>query len=193
MISGRCPLLRSQASKTRQGPDKGEMMKTHLKMAFCVAAIFGSALPNLASAQIVALGHSAVAGRVGMSSAWPAQLERILRAKGVNVSVLNAGVYGECTREELARVQTALPSGTRTVILMINGFNDVNRCSGSPADAAKNIAAIKSYIRSRGITLIDAMGIYRSVANRPGTLLDRVHLNVEGHAEVAQILSRMVR
>ena len=49
---------------------------------------------GLASAQIVALGHSAVRGHVAESEMWPAVLESMLRARGSRVHVINAGLTG---------------------------------------------------------------------------------------------------
>jgi acyl-CoA thioesterase-1 len=169
-------------------------------MNFPKVAIFAIALgtsfaaTDLASAQIVALGHSAVHGPGGdLSQMWPAQLEAMLHAKGSNVQITNAGVYGETTGEELARVSSAVPNGTRTVILAISGFNDT-RHNISPAVAAANIAAIRKQLSARGIRIIDAIGIVRSVAHQPGMLLpDGVHLNADGNRKVAIQLAGSVR
>src|SRR6185312_12147203 len=104
---------------------------------------------NPASAQIVALGHSAVRGNVSESEMWPTLLEGLLRARGSQVHVANAGVWGETTDATLARVSSAVPQGTRTVILVDNAANDI-RHNLSPAKAAANIAAIKSQLHARG-------------------------------------------
>ena len=60
--------------------------------------------PGLASAQIVVLGHSAARGYVAENQMWSAVLESILRARGSQVHVTNAGVNGETTAAELQRV-----------------------------------------------------------------------------------------
>jgi hypothetical protein len=52
---------------------------------------------GFASAQIVAFGHSAVRGHVAENEMWPAVLESMLRARGSQVHVINAGVNGETT------------------------------------------------------------------------------------------------
>jgi acyl-CoA thioesterase-1 len=149
---------------------------------------------GFASAQIVALGHSAARGHVAESEMWSTVLEGMLRARGSQVHVLNAGVNGETTADELARVDSAVPEGTRIVILTINGFNDARKLGGGGADAQKNIAAIKSKIRARGIRIVDAMGLYISVLRQPGMVLpDHVHLNAEGNKKLATILAGMVR
>ena len=56
-------------------------------------------------AQIVAFGASNVAGAgVESGQAWPAQLEALLREKGYNVNVINAGITGDTTTHMLERV-----------------------------------------------------------------------------------------
>jgi acyl-CoA thioesterase-1 len=137
------------------------------------ARIFACAVASLvfasiepASAQIVALGHSAVHGNVSESEMWPAVLEGLLRAKGSQVTVTNAGVWGETTDRTLARVPSAVPQGTRTVILADNPANDV-RHNMSPVQAMANIAAIKSQLKARGIRVVDAMPIVISVSRQP--------------------------
>jgi acyl-CoA thioesterase I len=147
-----------------------------------------------ASAQIVALGHSAVRGHVAENEMWPAVLESMLHARGSQVHVVNAGVNGETTGELLARVDSAVPAGTRIVILAINGFNDAHRLKEGSVNAAANIAAIKSKLRAKGVRIVDAMGLIISVLKQPGMVLpDRIHLNAEGCRKVAAILAGMVR
>jgi acyl-CoA thioesterase-1 len=150
---------------------------------------------SLAPAQIVALGHSAVRDNaVAESEMWPAVLEGMLRARGSSVHVTNAGVWGETTAGTLSRVSSAVPDGTRTVILMDNGYNDAHKLAEGSANAAANIAAIKKQLGARGIKIIDAMGIYVSVLRQPGmAVADRIHLSVEGNKKVATTLAGMVR
>ena len=147
-----------------------------------------------ASAQIVALGHSAVRGHVAENEMWPAVLENMLRARGSQVHVINAGVNGETTGELLARVDSAVPAGTRIVILAINGFNDAHRLREGAVNAPANIAAIKGKLRAKGVRIVDAMGLIISVLRQPGMVLpDRIHLNAEGCRKVAAMLAGMVR
>src|SRR5262245_41721800 len=99
--------------------------------AFAVAAVFASP----ASAQIVVLGASNVQGYgVSASERFPAQLEAMLRAKGKSYSVANAGTFGDTTAGAIARVNSAVPSGTKVVVLAISGWNDV-RTGGSVEQA----------------------------------------------------------
>jgi acyl-CoA thioesterase-1 len=77
--------------------------------------------------RIVALGDSLTAGYgVAPSEAFPAQLEKALRAKGHNVEILNAGVSGDTTAGGLQRFDWAVPEGTDAVILEL-GANDALR------------------------------------------------------------------
>jgi len=146
-----------------------------------------------ASAQIVALGHSAVRGNVSESEMWPAVLEAMLHAKGSHVHVANAGVWGETTDRTLARVSSDVPQGTRIVILADSPFNDV-RHNMNPAQAMANIAAIKSQLKARGIRVVDAMPIVISVLRQPGGAgPDGRHLSVEGNRKVAVALAGTVR
>jgi acyl-CoA thioesterase I len=146
-----------------------------------------------ASAQIVALGHSMVRGNVSESEMWPAVLEGMLRAKGSQVHVANAGVWGETTDRTLARLPSAVPQGTRIVILADNPANDV-RHNLNPAQAMANIATMKSQLKARGIRVVDATGTVISVLREPGGRgPDGRHLSVEGNRKVAVILAGMVR
>ena len=74
--------------------------------------------------RIVAFGGSSTYGKgVDRQDTYPAQLERALRAKGYDVTVANAGVNGETTKDALSRFDRAVPAGTAIVILEF-GLND---------------------------------------------------------------------
>ncbi|HYW59146.1 MAG TPA: arylesterase [Xanthobacteraceae bacterium] len=76
---------------------------------------------------IVALGDSLTAGfGLGASDAFPAKLERALAAKGIAVTVANAGVSGDTSSGGLARLDWSVPPGTDAVILELGG-NDALR------------------------------------------------------------------
>jgi acyl-CoA thioesterase I len=147
---------------------------------------------SFASAQIVAFGHSAAqGGRLPANETWPAVLEGMLRARGSQVHVINAGVNGETTDKGLARLDSAIPDGTKIVILTYNGYNDARTLIYGRAHAHANIEAMKSKIKARGIRLIDAMGIYGSLFRQPGLVMpDGAHLNAEGNKRLAATLAR---
>ena len=170
-------------------------------MNFSTLRVFSPVLASIilastgcASAQIVVLGHSAAHGYVAENEMWSSVLERILRARGSQVHVINAGINGETTEAELARVDSAVPTGTKIVVLTINGFNDAHKLANGAAGAAANVAAIKRKISARGIRIIDAMGTYISVLRQPGMALpDHLHLNIEGNKKMAALVAGMVR
>jgi len=113
-----------------------------------------------------------------------------------NARVINAGINGETTDRGLARIDSAVPDGTKIVILLHNGWNDGHSPQGpisGSADPHTNVEAMKSKMRARGIRVIDAWPAWRSVARQPGMLLtDRIHLNAEGCKKLAAILAGMV-
>jgi acyl-CoA thioesterase-1 len=77
--------------------------------------------------RIVALGDSLTAGYgLPAQAAFPAKLERALRAKGLGVEVVDAGVSGDTASAGLARLDWAVPDGTDAVIVEL-GANDMLR------------------------------------------------------------------
>jgi acyl-CoA thioesterase-1 len=130
--------------------------------------------------RIVALGASNTAGKgVGAGSAWPAQLNVMLRAKGHDVQIINAGISGDDTGRMLARLDSAVPDGTRIVILDKAASNDRQR--GINTDA--NLAAITNRLRARNIKTIVIAGMHGWAGRRLQP--DGIHITAEGHAAVA--------
>ena len=104
--------------------------------------------------RIVVIGDSNIAGKgVWPSDAYPAQLEQALRAKGVNVSVTNAGKSGDTTGGVLARLDSSVPAGTDVAIVSV-GVSDVV-LGGSPPEAARaNVAEIARRLKARNMEVI---------------------------------------
>jgi acyl-CoA thioesterase-1 len=101
-----------------------------------------------ASAQVVALGASNTAGKgVSTQDAYPAQLEGMLKAKGVAVTVVNAGISGDTTQGMLARLDTAVPQGTRVVVLQPGG-NDRRK------GVVSVVPQIMARLQGRGIRVV---------------------------------------
>jgi acyl-CoA thioesterase-1 len=144
-----------------------------------------------AQAQIVALGASNVAGRgVSSSEAFPAQLERMLAAKGYNAHVANAGINGNTNSEMLARLDQAVPTGTRIVLLgTLGGAYNARRLG--QGDQKAEFGSIMARLRGRGIKIIPvtAAGVTRKYLQADG-----VHMTAEGHAFVAaRLLPSVIR
>jgi acyl-CoA thioesterase I len=147
-------------------------------------------LAGAAQAQIVALGASNVAGRgVGSAEAFPAQLERMLAARGYNVRVANAGINGDTNAGMLGRLDQAVPDGTRIVLLgMLGGTFNARRLG--QGDQKAELAAIVTRLRSRGIKIIPVTG--RGIG-RKYLQADGIHLTAEGHALLAaQLLPSVI-
>src|SRR6195256_6691474 len=89
----------------------------------CLPATFGLLYFSAAqAATVVALGASNTFGKgVSRAQAYPAQLEALLRAKGLNAHVVNAGINGDTTGGMLARLDRVVPKGTRVFILQPRG------------------------------------------------------------------------
>jgi acyl-CoA thioesterase-1 len=77
--------------------------------------------------RIVVLGDSLSAG-LGLpaAAAFPAQLEKALKDKGLNAAIDNAGVSGDTASGGLDRLDWSVPVGTQGVILEL-GANDALR------------------------------------------------------------------
>jgi acyl-CoA thioesterase-1 len=75
--------------------------------------------------RIVVLGDSLTAG-LGLpaSASFPTRLEGALKAKGVAVEIVNAGVSGDTASRGLARLDWSVPDGTDAVIVEL-GANDM--------------------------------------------------------------------
>jgi acyl-CoA thioesterase I len=135
---------------------------------------------------VVALGASNTAGYgVGTEYAYPAVLERLLRNRGVDTIISNAGVSGDTTGEMLARLDRAVPSGTRLVIFQ-PGSNDVRRGLGEEVREA-NIGVIQSRLSARHIGVVRVATAFASplAGHLQG---DGIHFTKAGHARIANRL-----
>ena len=156
------------------------LARLFLLAGFLIAPMLCSA--DTARAQIVAIGASNVAGRgVSSSDAWPAQLEGMLAAKGRNVHVTNAGISGDTNAGMLARLDSAVPQGTKVVLLdrYGGGWNAKRRGMG---DQNAELAGIEARLRSRGIRIIP---MWWNAALRQYLQPDGIHFTAEGHRLVA--------
>jgi acyl-CoA thioesterase-1 len=154
--------------------------------SFCISV-------DAASAQIVALGASNTAGYgLSPSQSFPAQLQAMLQAKGSTTKVINAGISGDTSAGILSRIGSAVPEGTRIVILSVFARND-NRAGVTPAEHQANIVSIERQLRSRGMRIINANGLIQSAIKAGMVQGDGVHLTAEGCRRVAMGLIGSVR
>lgn len=102
---------------------------------------------------IVAMGDSLTEGLgVNMDAAYPAQLERKLRADGYDFSVINAGVSGETSSGALTRIDFVMTLNPDIVILATGG-NDSLRAI-DPALTQANITQLVQTLQAKGILVV---------------------------------------
>jgi acyl-CoA thioesterase-1 len=158
-----------------------------------IASCFVFSVASQAQTQIVAFGASNVAGYgVWPSQAWPAQLETMLKAKGFDVHIKNAGKSGDTTSGMLRRLNFAVPSGTKIVILDMGGgyFNNQKRTNvASQLNGKADMAAIETQLKSRAITVIPENTGSMPLAYKQ---TDKIHLTPEGHKIFATHLLPLV-
>ena len=103
--------------------------------------------------KIVALGDSATAGwLVAKKDAYPAELERQLRAKGHEVEIRNSGVNGDTSAGALKRLDIAVDPDTDIVLVEV-GTNDL-RLHVPAVKMRANIAEIVRTLQKRRIAVL---------------------------------------
>ena len=107
------------------------------------------------------------------------------------MSVRNAGISGDTTGGMLARLSSAVPEGTRIVILQIAG-NDAMK-GMNLANARANRAEIRKELHRRGLRTIEADGYVLSALRSGLRQPDGIHMTAEGHRRVAEQLAAQIR
>jgi acyl-CoA thioesterase-1 len=154
-----------------------------------LAVVLAIASPLAAAPlNIVAIGASNTTGfGVGEANAYPAVLQALLRKRGINANVTNAGANGDVTAGMLSRLDSAVPKGTDIVILQ-PGANDL-RFFGTKEARTANIAAMVARVRARGI---------RVIVYDPDPIpsdwyqWDHIHFNAAAHAKIAAALAAQI-
>jgi acyl-CoA thioesterase I len=154
-----------------------------------VSLFFSSARAE--SVRIVALGASNTAGKGAGGSAWPAQLEMMLRAKGYDATVTVNAVNGDTSSGILSRADGAIAPGTRVVVFDLGKDND-RKQGMSEAQTNANKARIAAVIRAHGATPIQAQYLRVVGAQHEGDNAnyqsDSIHLTPAAHARIAAAL-----
>ena len=131
------------------------------RLTFAVLALAGlaaaSATPAAAQTgaplKIVAFGDSLTAGYgLPAQEAFPARLERALKAKGHNVEIENAGVSGDTASGGLSRLEWSIADGTDAVIVEL-GANDMLR-GVQPKVTLQALDEILAKLKARNIPLL---------------------------------------
>jgi acyl-CoA thioesterase-1 len=103
--------------------------------------------------KMVVLGDSLTAGfgLVG-SEAFPAKLQKALKANGIEVDMINAGVSGDTSSGGRDRLDWSVPQGTQAVIVEL-GANDALRGT-DPAVTRAALTDIVTRLKARGIAVL---------------------------------------
>jgi acyl-CoA thioesterase-1 len=103
--------------------------------------------------KIVAFGDSLTAGYgLPAQDAFPAKLQAALKAKGIDATVVNAGVSGDTTAGGLERLDWSVPEDTDAVILEL-GANDALR-GLDPALTRKSLSETLDKLAAKRIPVL---------------------------------------
>jgi acyl-CoA thioesterase I len=105
--------------------------------------------------KLVVLGDSLAAGYgLKEGDAFPAKLEAALKAEGIDVTVVNAGVSGDTAKQGLERLDWAVEPDADAVIVEL-GANDALR-GIDPNETRASLEKIISRLRTRKIPIMIA-------------------------------------
>jgi acyl-CoA thioesterase-1 len=107
--------------------------------------------------RLLMLGDSITAGYgLARSEGPPARIQALLREKGRNVRVLDAGVSGDTTAGGRARIQWALADRPHAAIVALGGNDGLRGLT--PAQMRANLTAILDALKQRNVpTLLAGM------------------------------------
>lgn len=129
------------------------VLLTLLGWTFFLVLVVGATPAMAAQKRIVVLGDSLSAGfQLPVAAAFPAVLERQLKAKGLDVSVSNAGVSGDTANGGLSRLDWAIGDGADLVIVEL-GANDMLR-GIDPEETRKALEQIVGRLQERKIQVL---------------------------------------
>lgn len=118
------------------------------------ADIFGSKAAGAATKKILAFGDSLTAGYgMALEDAFPAQLERALKAEGINATVVNAGVSGDTTAGGVTRLAWTLDQSKPDAVILELGANDMLRAV-DPAETKANLKRMLAVLKARKIPVL---------------------------------------
>ncbi|MEK1891754.1 MAG: arylesterase [Rhizobium sp.] len=124
-----------------------------LHIAVIVASLIFAVAASAGTISLVGFGDSLMAGyQLPPGDGFPEKLQAALKAKGVDISIANAGVSGDTTAGGLARIDWSIPDGTNGVILEL-GANDALR-GIPPEESEKNLDQMIARLKERGIAVL---------------------------------------
>jgi acyl-CoA thioesterase-1 len=179
--------LRLADMNRRDGARRRKTLEKFARLPFLhtAIAIFTAApgVTSVSAATVVALGASNTYGNgVSRQQAYPARLEALLRARGLQVRVVNASVNGDTTGGML-RPLDRVPSKDTVVVILQPGGNDRRKLMADERET--NISAMCSRLSGRGIRMIMLENqMLPGLPHQP----DGMHLTPEGYHMLAEAL-----
>jgi acyl-CoA thioesterase I len=129
------------------------LLAVMLVTLMCAAAPVQAWAQATAKPRLLIFGDSLVAGyNLPPDAAYPAQLEKALKARGLDVAVLNAGVSGDTTAAALSRLDWSL-ADRPTHVLVELGANDMLR-GLAPEQARANLDTILGKLKQAGLPVM---------------------------------------
>jgi acyl-CoA thioesterase-1 len=124
-----------------------------LHIAVIVASLTFAVAASARTITLVAFGDSLMAGyQLPPGDGFPEKLQAALKAKGVDISIANAGVSGDTTTGGLARIDWSVPDGADGVILEL-GANDALR-GIPPEESERNLDQMIARLKERGVAVL---------------------------------------
>ena len=124
-----------------------------LQFTVIAVSLIFAATANARTINLVGFGDSLMAGyQLPPGDGFPEKLQAALKAKGLDVTIANAGVSGDTTTGGLARIDWSIPDGTDGVILEL-GANDALR-GIPPEESEKNLDQMITRLKERGIAVL---------------------------------------
>jgi len=162
------PYVRIALDFNRLAPSGRSRMRAVLRLWAAAVTAFLLLAPGLAAApdkpapvadlRLMVIGDSLTAGfGLPAEEAFPSQLEAALRAEGLSVSVLNAGVSGDTSAGGRSRLDWALADKPDAVIIELGGNDGLRGIE--PKTTYDNLAAMLGTLQSRGVPVFLA-GMY---------------------------------
>jgi acyl-CoA thioesterase-1 len=103
--------------------------------------------------KMVVLGDSLSAGyQLAAAAAFPVRLQKALKAKGIEVDMINAGVSGDTASGGRDRLDWSVPEGTQAVIVEL-GANDALRGT-DPKVTRAALTDILTRLKARNIAVL---------------------------------------
>lgn len=122
-----------------------------IALLFCLSGIVNAETKPL---RILAFGASIVAGYgLNGQDALPAQLEKALRARGIDATVINSGVSGETSAGGLARLDWALADDPDLVIVDLGGNDALRGIDPKTTEANLDTIVTRLQQEKRGVMI----------------------------------------